>query len=140
MNFLFFLSFFYCAASSFRNWLYSLKIFKAKKAPLPIISVGNITFGGSGKTPLVMSILSFLIEKDYKPALLTRGYKGNWQKKGGLLSDGNNILGSWQDSGDEPLMIAKNIPKAGIFVGRNRLSSALYGNSHPPLREQTISW
>jgi len=124
MNFLFFLSFFYCAVSSFRNWLYSLKILKAKKAPLPVISIGNITFGGSGKTPLVMSILSLLIEKDYKPALLTRGYKGNWEKKGGILSDGNNILGNWQDSGDEPFMIAKNIPKAGIFVGRNRLSSA----------------
>lgn len=124
MNFLFWFSFIYCGLSRLRYWLYSLNLLKSKKVPLPVISVGNITFGGSGKTPLVMDLLSFLIEKNYKPALLSRGYKGNWEKKGGILSDGHKILGSWKDSGDEPFMIAKNIPKVGIFVGKNRLSSA----------------
>jgi len=124
MNFLFWLSFIYCGVSRFRYFLYSLHFLKSKKASLPVINIGNLTFGGSGKTPLAMDILSFLIEKNYKPALLTRGYKGNWEKKGGILSDGGKILGSWQDCGDEPFMIAKNIAKAGIFVGKDRFSSA----------------
>ena len=71
-----------------------------------------------------MNVISFLLEEGYKPALLTRGYKGKWEKKGGILSDGKNILGNWNDSGDEPFMVAQNIPKAGIIVGKNRLASA----------------
>lgn len=125
MNFLLFLlSFIYRLGCQFKNWLYTFKIFKPKKAPLPIISVGNITFGGSEKTPLVMNIISFILGKGYKPALLTRGYKGRWERKGGILSDGKIILGNWEDSGDEPYMVADNIPKAGIFVGKNRFISA----------------
>ena len=107
----------------FKNWLYKRKIFKPKRAPLPVISVGNITFGGSGKTPLVVHLLTFLINKGYKPALITRGYRGKWEKSGGILSDGKSVLGTWQDSGDEAFIIASNIPQAGIFIGKNRLLS-----------------
>lgn len=125
MNFLVFpLSLLYRAGSQFKNLLYHWKILKPKKAPLPIISIGNITFGGSEKTPLVMNVISFLLEQGYKPALLSRGYKGKWEKKGASLSDGRSILGSWEDSGDEAFMIAQNIPQAGIFIGKNRLHSS----------------
>lgn len=125
MNFLIFpFSLLYRAGCQLKNLLYHWKILNPKKAPLPIISIGNITFGGSEKTPLVMNVISFLLEQGYKPALLSRGYKGKWEKKGDTLSDGRSILGSWQDSGDEPFMIAQNIPQAGIFIGKNRLSSS----------------
>lgn len=125
MNLLLFtLSFLYRAGCQFKNWLYHWKILRPKKVPLPIISIGNIAFGGSEKTPLVMNVISFLLEQGYKPALISRGYKGNWEKKGGVLSDGRSILGSWEDSGDEAFMVAQNIPQAGIFVGQNRLLSS----------------
>ncbi|UCE21403.1 MAG: tetraacyldisaccharide 4'-kinase [Candidatus Aminicenantes bacterium] len=106
-----------------KNWLYKRKVFKPKRAPLPVISVGNISFGGSGKTPLVLHLLTFLINKGYKPALITRGYRGKWEKRGGILSDGKSVLGTWQDAGDEAFMIASSIPQAGVFIGKNRLFS-----------------
>ncbi len=106
-----------------KNWLYKRNIFKPKRAPLPVISVGNITFGGSGKTPLVLHLLTFLFNKGYKPALIIRGYRGKWEKRGGILSDGKSVLGTWQDAGDEAFMIASSIPQVGVFIGKNRLSS-----------------
>ncbi|MFB0565016.1 MAG: tetraacyldisaccharide 4'-kinase [Candidatus Aminicenantaceae bacterium] len=106
-----------------KDLLYRLKIYKPEKAPLPVISVGNIAFGGSEKTPLVMSLLSFLLKKGIKPALVSRGYKGRWERKGGMLSDGTRMYGDWKDSGDEPFMVAKNASKAGIFIGKSRIHS-----------------
>lgn len=120
---LFLLSLFHRFGCTIKNWLYRGKILIPKNAPFPVISVGNITFGGTEKTPLVIHLMSFLIKSGFKPALISRGYKGNWEKTGGVLSDGKNTLGSWEDSGDEPFMIAKNIPQAGIFIGKNRLLS-----------------
>lgn len=117
------ISFPYRFGAQFKNWLYDWKILKPKTAPLPIISVGNITFGGAEKTPLVMEVLDFLIKEGFKPAMITRGYKGKWEKKGGILSDGKRILGSWLDSGDEPFMVVRNFPQVGIFVGKDRLTS-----------------
>jgi tetraacyldisaccharide 4'-kinase len=103
--------------------LYEKGILRPRRASFPIISIGNITFGGSEKTPLVIEVLSFLLKRGFKPALITRGYKGQWENKGGILSDGRKILGSWKDSGDEPYMVAQNIPEAGVFIGKNRLAS-----------------
>jgi len=70
-----------------------------------------------------MNLLSALLNEGLKPALISRGYKGNWEKKGGVLSNGKSILGKWEDSGDEPFMVALRIPQAGIFIGKDRLAS-----------------
>jgi tetraacyldisaccharide 4'-kinase len=123
-----FLSLVYQLASQVKNLLYHWKIFSPKKAPLPVMSVGNIVFGGSEKTPLVMNLISFLEKQGYKPALVSRGYKGKWERKGGILSDGQRIHGTWEDSGDEPYMIAQNFPEAGIFIGNRRLLSCKKAN------------
>jgi len=117
------LSLLYQAGCQFKNVLYSLKIFRPKNAPLPVISIGNITFGGSEKTPLVMFLIGELLQNGCKPALVTRGYRGNWERKGGMLSSGNGLLGSWEDSGEEAFMVARNFPKAGVFIGKERLKS-----------------
>jgi len=109
--------------SQLKNLLYDWKIYKPEKAPLPVISVGNIVFGGSEKTPIVMNLISFLIKKGFKPALISRGYRGSWERRGGTLSDGKEIYGGWEESGDEPLMVAQNFPQAGIFIGKRRLFS-----------------
>jgi tetraacyldisaccharide 4'-kinase len=106
-----------------KNWLYTKKRFHPRRASLPVISVGNIAFGGSGKTPLVIHLMTFLIKEGFKPAMITRGYKGRWERSGGVLSDGKSLLGSWQESGDEAFMVALNIPQAGVFIGKNRMLS-----------------
>jgi len=120
---LLFFSLFHRSACRLKSWLYRRKAIKPERAPLPVISVGNIVFGGSGKTPLVMNLLSFLVQNGLKPALISRGYKGKWERTGGVLSDGKTIKGSWQDSGDEAYLVASNIPQSGVFVGKDRLAS-----------------
>jgi tetraacyldisaccharide 4'-kinase len=111
--------------SQVKNFFYNLGILNPKNAPLPVISVGNIALGGTEKTPLVMELLAWLLEKGRRPALVSRGYKGGWENKGGVLSDGRDILGTWEEGGDEPFMVARRLPRAGVFVGKNRLSSCL---------------
>jgi len=120
---LFLLSLFNRSGCQIKNWLYKKRILTPKKAPLSVISVGSIALGGSEKTPLVINLMNYLIKHGFKPALISRGYKGRWEKSGGILSDGKNILAHWEDSGDESFMVAQNIPQAGIFIGKNRLLS-----------------
>jgi tetraacyldisaccharide 4'-kinase len=109
--------------SRVNNFLFDRKLRKTNRTSLPVISVGNLAFGGSEKTPLVLHLLSFFAEHDLNPALITRGYKGTWEKSGGILSDGKNIQGTWKEAGDEPFMVSRRFPRVGIFVGRNRLIS-----------------
>ncbi len=115
-----FLSFFYQAGCQVKNSLYRTGLLRPKKAPLVVVSVGNIAFGGSEKTPFVMALVGAFLKKDFKTAVVTRGYKGNWERSGGILSDGKSRSGAWTESGDEPFMISIRYPEAGVFVGRNR--------------------
>lgn len=116
-------SFFSRRLSRIKNFLYDRGVFKPRRAPLPVISVGNISLGGTEKTPLAMELLSGLLALGRRPALISRGYKGRWEKTGGVLSDGRSILGTWQDAGDEPCLIARSFPAVGVYVGKNRLTS-----------------
>jgi tetraacyldisaccharide 4'-kinase len=109
--------------SRIKNFLYDRGVFKARRAPIPIISVGNISLGGTQKTPLAMELLSRLLAVGRRPALISRGYKGSWEKPGGVLSDGRAILGTWQDGGDEPYLVARAFPSVGVYVGKDRLTS-----------------
>ncbi len=113
-----------------KSELYRSGFLKAKRAPLPVISVGNIALGGTEKTPLAMELLSCFFNLGLNPALVSRGYKGRWERRGGVLSDGKAIFGGWRDFGDEPLMIARAYPKAGVFVGADRLASCQKAKSH----------
>ncbi len=106
-----------------RDILYRLGVLRAARPPLPVVCVGNISLGGSGKTPLVIEIASSLAAAGRKPAVVSRGYRGAWEKTGGVLSEGRRLLGSWREAGDEPVLIAERVPAAGVFVGRDRLAS-----------------
>ncbi len=109
--------------SRIKNLLCDFHIFNPRRAPLPVISVGSIALGGTEKTPLTMELLTRLLERGRRPALVSRGYRGRWEKEGGLVSDGAEIFASWEQAGDEPLLVARAIPRAGVFVGKNRLAS-----------------
>jgi len=109
--------------SLIKDRLFQAGILGSKRVGLKVISVGNISLGGTGKTPLALEIIKLLQADGVRTALVTRGYKGRWEKHGGILSDGHHFYGSWQDAGDEPYMIARNAPSAGVFVGRSRLRS-----------------
>jgi len=111
--------------SQVKNVLYDLGVFKPKIAPLPVISVGNIALGGTEKTPLVIELLTRLQDKGFRPALVSRGYKGRWERRGGVLSDAKKILGTWEEGGDESFLVAQNLPRVGVFVGKDRMSSCV---------------
>ena len=113
------------AACRAKSALIQAGAISAHRAPLPVLSVGNLTVGGSEKTPLVMEILAHLESRGIRPALVSRGYRGLWEKSGGILSDGARLLGGWRESGDEPFMIALRFPKAGVYLGKHRYKSCL---------------
>ncbi len=103
---LYFLSEIYGFFAVLRRDLYYGGFLKRKVLPRPVISVGNINVGGTGKTPIVINLAKKLQEMGYYVVVLSRGYKR--KSKGTILvSDGNNIFVDWERSGDEPYLIAK---------------------------------
>lgn len=115
----------YQTGSRINNYLYEKGIRKVNRASMPVISIGNLAFGGTGKTPLVKKLLSYFLEHDLRPALITRGYKGRWERGGGILSDGEKTYGTWRDAGDEPFMVTREFPQVGVYIGRKRSISCL---------------
>lgn len=111
------------AVCRIKRRLYGSGRLKSAACPVPAVSVGNVAFGGSGKTPLAMEILSLFLAAGRRPAFVSRGYRGRWEKTGGVVSDGRALFGTWRESGDEPHMVARAFPQAGVYVGRDRRAS-----------------
>ena len=97
-----------------RNLLFDTGVLKSRQFSIPVISVGNITVGGSGKTPHVEYLIS-LLRYRIKTAVLSRGYKR--KSKGFVLASKNTTM---QDIGDEPYQIQQKFPNVTVAVDRNR--------------------
>jgi len=113
----------YLLIINFRNWLYDRKIIASVKLPCPVISVGNITVGGTGKTPCVIMLAQMLSSHGFKPAILSRGYGGKNTKSVNIVSDGKNILLDSKTAGDEPFLMAKSLRSIPIIVGPRRIKT-----------------
>lgn len=105
-----------------RTFLYSLGLFKTKRLPRPVISIGNITVGGTGKTPLTMTLAKGLMEREIPVAILSRGYRGK-KKAGPLVTDGQNLLLSPEESGDEPFLMASVLKGIPVLIGWDRFKT-----------------
>jgi tetraacyldisaccharide 4'-kinase len=105
-----------------RALLYDLGVKRSKRLPCPVISVGNITVGGTGKTPLVMALAQGLAKRGIRTAILTRGYKGK-KTSGHVASDGQSIFLSPEESGDEPYLMSKTLRGTPVVIGKNRFSA-----------------
>jgi len=121
-----FLSFFYKQAITTRLLLYSLGFIKVKSLPQRVISVGNITVGGTGKTPLVIELAEMFKERSYPISILSRGYKGKYKNKVFLVADHEKIWAKPEQCGDEPYLLAKKLPGVPIIVGIDRYLGGLY--------------
>lgn len=97
---------------------------RAVHAGIPVISVGNITAGGTGKTPCIMKLAALLLRAGRRPAVLTRGYRGGLEKTGGIVSDRDGIRVTQAMAGDEPYMMAVKLPGVPVIAGRDRTVSA----------------
>jgi tetraacyldisaccharide 4'-kinase len=104
-----------------RNWLYDHNIFREVKLPCPVISVGNITVGGTGKTPCVIWLARMLKSQGFKPAVLSRGYGSKNSSPVNIVSDGNGILVSSAIAGDEPYLIARSLQGIPVITGPKRI-------------------
>jgi tetraacyldisaccharide 4'-kinase len=85
-----------------------------------VVSVGNLTVGGSGKTPLVSALARELLRKGERVAVLSRGYGRRSSAPFVLVSDGSRVLATPEEAGDEPLEIALANPSVPVAVGRDR--------------------
>ncbi len=115
----------YYAIMGIRNLFYDIRIFKTHRIPhTKIIAVGNISTGGTGKTPLVQYIAHFLHSQNKKIATLSRGYKR--KSKGYLLAkDYTTIYHTGESIGDEPTQYVHNLPFAAVAVCEKRVTGAV---------------
>jgi tetraacyldisaccharide 4'-kinase len=105
-----------------RAFFYTVGLKKPKRLPCPVISVGNLTVGGTGKTPLVVALARGLMKRGIPVAILSRGYMGK-KSSGPLVSDGQNLFLSLEESGDEPFLMAKSLKGIPILVGKDRFTN-----------------
>ncbi len=115
------LSFFYFIIINIRNWLYNHKVFTEVKLSRPVISVGNITVGGTGKTPCVIMLAQMLQRNGFKPAVISRGYGGRGVNPANIVSDGNKVLMDSETAGDEPFLMANALKGVPVITGARRI-------------------
>jgi tetraacyldisaccharide 4'-kinase len=106
------------AAAKLRRWLYAANIRAAARVPVPVVVVGNLTVGGTGKTPLVCWLVEQLRGRGYHPGVITRGYGGsNRSPRRVQESDDPGVVG------DEPILLARRT-QVPVIVGRDRAAAA----------------
>jgi tetraacyldisaccharide 4'-kinase len=109
---------------------YCMGIFPTRSLSGRVISVGNLTLGGTGKTPVVILIAEILRDQGRKPAVLSRGYGGNSRNKINVVCAGQQILLSAEVAGDEPVMIARRLKNIPVLTGRDRFLTGNYALQH----------
>ncbi len=95
---------------------------KTHSLPCKVISVGNITTGGTGKTPFVQAICQELKRAGYRIGVVSRGYGGSLSKSGAVVCDGRRILLGPKEAGDEPVLHARRLPGVPVLIGRDRVA------------------
>ena len=122
---LFILSLFYGGLVKLRIAAYQGGMIKPKSLPCTVISIGNITVGGTGKTPMTLYIAELVHKLGYEVVVISRGYKGELEKTGGIVSNGKTVLMGPEKAGDEPFMLAGRLKNIPVIVGKNRFEAGM---------------
>ena len=131
------LSFLFAAAVAIRYFLYRIGLLRRYPLGIQVISIGNVTAGGTGKTPVTEIFARTLAAEGRKVAILSRGYRRKeapWWKRMFtqviepplVVSDGRHVLLDAATGGDEPYMLASNLPGVAVVVDRNRVKAGRY--------------
>jgi len=119
------LSVLYRAVTQTRLAAYNKGLLSVTKLPVPVISIGNLTTGGTGKTPLVEWVCRTLARKQRKVCILTRGYGRTNGGSRVVVSDGSTVLTNAAEAGDEPFLLAQNLKGlAAVISDPNRIAAA----------------
>ena len=120
MGFLRGLSYVYGFGARVNLWLYEAGILSRRKLDCCVISIGNITVGGTGKTPTAQRVAMMVKDMGYRVVILNRGYRSHWDKPLGVVSDGKKIFMTSYEAGDEAYLMAKMMPGIPVVIGKNR--------------------
>ncbi|MCP3968131.1 MAG: tetraacyldisaccharide 4'-kinase [Lentisphaerae bacterium] len=139
---LFIASRFYRMAIQFRIWLYDKRVVRNRAIGCLVVSIGNLSCGGTGKTPVVEVFAKSLCQHGRKVAVLSRGYRSKersfmtkliqkfsskkMEVPPKIVSDGTNLLMNSEYAGDEPYMLASNLKDVAVVVDKDRVKSGLY--------------
>jgi tetraacyldisaccharide 4'-kinase len=113
----------YAFVLSLRAVLYRIGLLKTHRLPCPVISIGNITVGGTGKTPVTAHIARMLMARGLRVAVLSRGYGGSLEGQTALVSDGLKISLTPEQCGDEPFFLAEGVPGLAVIIGSDRFAA-----------------
>jgi len=135
------LSWLFSGVVQLRLWLYRNRILRDHPLGCLVVVVGNLTVGGTGKTPIVEKFARALRDRGRKVAILSRGYKSKnppfWKKAWyaithtdepppKIVSDGQTVLLDSEEAGDEPYMLARNLPGVVVLVDKNRVKAGTF--------------
>lgn len=114
----------YKAGVRLRYAMYESGFLKSRRLDCPVISIGNLAVGGSGKTPMAVWLAKMLVGKGLRPVVISRGYKGRLENEAAVVSDGRDVFPDAKTCGDEPYMMAmeKAFP---VVVGKDRYKAGL---------------
>lgn len=102
-----------------REWLYASGVARCRALPVPVVSVGNLTVGGTGKTPAVELAVRTLIDLGHRPAVVSRGYRRR-SRGVQVVADAAAIRLDADEGGDEPFLLARRLPGVPVVVGGHR--------------------
>ena len=119
------ISIFYGAAQRLRAICYRHQVFPSRELPCKVLSVGNITVGGTGKTPMTIYVATKIKRAGFNVVIVSRGYKGGAEKLGGIVSDGRTLYMDAEQAGDEPYMTACRLKGVPVVVGKNRFAAGM---------------
>ncbi|EFK08863.1 tetraacyldisaccharide 4'-kinase [delta proteobacterium NaphS2] len=119
-------SWLYALAQGLRYAAYGLGILKKKKLPGLVVSVGNITVGGTGKTPAVALLSKWAVSRNIKVCIISRGYGGNYKSPVLEVSDGRQVLADSRLAGDEPVLLAEKVPGCPVVLSKKRYLAGMH--------------
>lgn len=116
----------YGTAATWRRRWYAARPSRPRRLDRPVVSVGSLRVGGSGKTPVVAHLARLLLERGERPSILIRGYRRQRASSGvTVVSDGTRVRADLASSGDEALMLARALPGVPVLVGADRFASGV---------------
>ena len=111
-------------------WGYETGIFKRRRLGCYVISLGNITVGGTGKTPTAQYLAATIRDMGRRVVILNRGYRAKWRGDVGIVSDGQKLYMDATEAGDEAFMLAKHLPEVPVLIGAERALTGQYAIEH----------